>query len=136
MSEKIVAMTFEEASRWIASQDARIAELEAAEQGAKEAFGVVVESKKELQAQLQRLQASFDTIRTLYSTAWARIRSLESALSPTADWLDAAIQCADWRWDPDQHAAAIETLADARASLAPAKSKGEGEEMNRGGEHG
>ena len=30
MAEKLVAMTFQEASRWIASQDARIRELEAA----------------------------------------------------------------------------------------------------------
>jgi hypothetical protein len=30
MTEKLVAMTFEEASRWIASQEARIAQLEAA----------------------------------------------------------------------------------------------------------
>jgi len=30
MSEKLVAMTFEEASRWIASQERRIEQLEAA----------------------------------------------------------------------------------------------------------
>jgi hypothetical protein len=49
----------------------RIAELEAAEEGAKEAFGVVVDSKRELEARLASLQANYDALRRLYSEAKA-----------------------------------------------------------------
>ena len=57
--------------RALESAQTRIRELEAAEEGAKEAFGVVVDSKRELEARLASLQANYDALRQIYAEAKA-----------------------------------------------------------------
>ena len=83
---------------WYAvTMQAKIADLESAEEGAKIAFGDVVDQKHALTKRCESLEASIAAMRDIISTQAVRIAALE-ADAARMDWIQKNLLCADWEY--------------------------------------